>query len=282
VHAHFIDKPTILALQTGRLLDVPVTVTAHARDYLCHVSSKVLAERVAAAATTFTISDRAAVEIKQLLRGHGLASPNLRLVRATASFNPGIASVPDRPYAISIARLVEKKGIDLAIDAFSAVSNALPDLHYVIVGDGPERARLEALALNRNVADKVHFLGSRRSSEAQRLLEGAVALLLPCRRSSDGDADGIPVVLMEAGLAGTPVITTDIGGITELVEADVGGLIVKPDDVAEVSAALRSIVDKPLQAHAYAEALRRRVTEEFSEGLQRDRLISAWAEMIRR
>jgi colanic acid/amylovoran biosynthesis glycosyltransferase len=282
VHAHFIDKPAILALQTGRLLDVPVTVTAHARDYLCHVSSKVLAQRVAAAATTFTISDRAAVEIKALVRGHGVVSPNLRLVRATASFNPGIASVPDRPYAISIARLVEKKGIDVAIDAFSAVSEALPDLHYVIVGDGPERPRLEMLAVKRNVADKVHFFGWRPSSVAQRLLEGAVALLLPCRRSSDGDADGIPVVLMEAGLARTPVITTDIGGIAELVEADLGGLIVKPDDVTEISAALRSIVEEPLQARTYAEALHQRMTEEFNEGLQRDRLVSAWGEVIRR
>jgi colanic acid/amylovoran biosynthesis glycosyltransferase len=279
VHVHFIDKPALLGLHLGRLARVPVTITAHARDYLCHVSSGVLSRRVLAADQVFAISAAAAAEIERILGPNSQSERQIRVVRASASFSPSPSRLFNDSYVLTIARLVEKKGLDTSICAFAAVAAEEPAIQYLIVGDGPERERLTALVADLGLSQRVHFLGARAAQDAQALMRDAMVFVLCCRESKDGDVDGIPVVLMEAGLARTPVVTTAVGGISELVTAGVGGVVLTPDDVESTADGLRMVLREPATAAAYAAALHARVVDEFDIELQRRRLVESWSEL---
>jgi glycosyltransferase involved in cell wall biosynthesis len=239
----------------------------------------VLSRRILAADQVFAISAAAASELDRILGAKSQPSRHIRVVRASASFSPSPSRLFNDSYVLTIARLVEKKGLDTSIGAFAAVAAEEPALQYLIVGDGPERKRLTALVDSLGLSRRVHFLGARAAPDAQALMRDARAFVLCCRESKDGDVDGIPVVLMEAGLARTPVVTTAVGGISELVTDDISGVVLTPDDLEATANALRLILREPATAAAYAAALHARVVEEFGIERQRRRLVDSWSEL---
>jgi colanic acid/amylovoran biosynthesis glycosyltransferase len=131
-----------------------------------------------------------------------------------------------------VARLVPKKGMDDAIVALGHLGGALP-FRFELIGDGPERARLEALALDHKVP--VLFRGAQGRAEVQELLGRSHAFLAPSKTSADGDQEGIPVAIMEAMSAGLTVVTTRHSGIAELVADGETGFLADetaPEDLA--------------------------------------------------
>ena len=130
---------------------------------------------------------------------------------------------------VSVARLVEKKGIADAIRAVAAV----PFVHeYVIVGDGPLRAELRELVRTLGISSNVRFTGALPRSEVAAALHGADVFLAPSVTATDGDIEGIPVSIMEAMAEGLPVVATRHSGIPELVADEVSGFLVDEHDVA--------------------------------------------------
>jgi colanic acid/amylovoran biosynthesis glycosyltransferase len=131
---------------------------------------------------------------------------------------------------VSVARLVEKKGIEFGLRAVRiALAEGVP-VSYTIVGDGPLRASLEDLAERLGVSGSVSFMGEQSRQHVQRYLQGSDVLLAPSVTSSTGDQEGVPVVLMEAMASGLPVITTRHSGIPELVsDKDTGHLVEERD-----------------------------------------------------
>jgi glycosyltransferase involved in cell wall biosynthesis len=174
---------------------------------------------------------------------------------------------------VSVGRLVPKKGFDLLIRAFARLDR--PHVRLRIAGDGPERAALVALAEAEGVADRVDFLGALPHAEALAMIRSGAIFALPCRTSSTGDRDGIPVVLMEAMAAGKPVIAGRLETIAELVQDGTSGLLVPPDDVSALTQALRRLVDDPAAGKAMGLAGRRHVDAEFSDDINWDRLEAA-------
>jgi glycosyltransferase involved in cell wall biosynthesis len=130
-----------------------------------------------------------------------------------------------------------------------------PDLRLTLVGDGPERAGLEARA--QGLGGHVDFVGYKSQTEVAALLREATALVLP------SFAEGLPVVLMEALAAGVPVVATRIAGVAELVEDGVSGRLVPPGDVVALRAALAEVLgDAEMRARMGA-AGRAKVLGEF-------------------
>jgi colanic acid/amylovoran biosynthesis glycosyltransferase len=135
----------------------------------------------------------------------------------------------DRPFRIvTVARLVEKKGI---ADAIRAVSRLPIACEYVIAGDGPLRVELEQLARAQGIPDTVRFTGAQTQTEVIQLLQSADVFLAPSVTGTDGDIEGVPVAIVEAMAAGLPVVSTHHSAIPELVADGHSGFLVEEHDV---------------------------------------------------
>jgi glycosyltransferase involved in cell wall biosynthesis len=233
VHAHFAFGAASIALLYGRLTGASASFTAHAYDLYGGVADRVLRRKVAAATWAASPTEHGAAR----LRACTAPSDRDKVVVqrngvARAQVDPGPPETPAR--VVAVGRLVEKKGMEALVRAAAKLD---PSVVVEIVGDGPQRARLEHLAQGR-----VAFTGALPHAETLARLRGASAFALPCRELPSGDRDGLPVALVEAMSAGVPVVTTPVGGIPELVRDGETGLLAVPGDAESVATAITSLL----------------------------------------
>jgi colanic acid/amylovoran biosynthesis glycosyltransferase len=176
-----------------------------------------------------------------------------------AAITPAVPEDRDEVRLLSIARLVEKKGIEFAIRAVAAVDD--PRIRYDVVGDGPLGPELEQLIAELGVGERVRLLGSKQSPEVAALLASSDVVLAPSVTAADGDQEGIPVAIMEAMAAELPVVTTYHSGIPELVAHGVTGLLVEERDVEGLASAIKELVADPARRRALGREGRRVVAE---------------------
>jgi len=198
--------------------------------------------------------------------------PNAVNLDAAGAAEPGLpANWPirdGRPAVLILARLEPEKGVDVAIDAMTHLSDA--DL--VIAGDGSLRAALEEHARAVGVDDRVHFLGHR--TDVRALLRHAQALVLPSLR------EGLPLAVLEAMAAGVPVVATDIGGTREVVQHEHTGLLVPVNDSAAFADALRrTLTERDATARRVATA-RSLVQLEYSTDVVVSRVLALYDELL--
>ncbi|MEO7916363.1 MAG: glycosyltransferase, partial [Dokdonella sp.] len=149
-----------------------------------------------------------------------------------------------------------------------------------IIGEGPQRSELEQSIAMLDLRDRVELLGALPQVEVRALLHRASAFVLPSTVAADGNRDGIPVALMEAMAVGTPVISTRVSGIPELVTDGVSGLLVDGGDAEGLSRAVQRILeDSPLRDRVALEA-RRVVERDFDAATEASKLLAAMAESI--
>ncbi len=145
---------------------------------------------------------------------------------------------------VSIARLVEKKGLEYGIEAVGLLR--LPPGTRVtleVIGDGPLRESLQRKIVSLQLEERVVLSGWRDQSYVVAALAEASVMIAPSVTAADGDQEGIPVVLMEAMASGLPVVSTYHSGIPELILDGVSGLLVKERDSAALAAAIQRLVD---------------------------------------
>lgn len=145
--------------------------------------------------------------------------------------SPRPVKAPATPLEIiSVARLTEKKGLHVAIEACRQLKEQGVAFRYRILGIGPWERRLRTLIEQYQLEDVVEMPGFKPSHEVKAILDDADVFLLPSVTGADGDMEGIPVALMEAMAVGIPVVSTLHSGIPELVEADKSGWLVPEND----------------------------------------------------
>lgn len=160
----------------------------------------------------------------------------------------------DAACALALANLVHRKGIDLLLRAVAA---GIPQhAKFWIAGEGPERPRLEARAAELGIAERVHFLGRR--SDVADLLEACDLLVAPSRQ------EGLGVAALEAMARARPVIATAVGGLAEAVIHERTGLLVAPEDVEALRAALARLLGDATLRETLGDAGPARVAEAFS------------------
>src|SRR2546429_2585024 len=176
-----------------------------------------------------------------------------------------------------VGRLVERKGVSLLVDAVSLLL-PLPgaDVRLVIVGDGPERARIEARIREKRLDGRVAVRGKVSDAELQAAYAAADAFVLPAVVDRRGDTEGLGVVLLEAMNHRVPVIASAIGGITDIVEDGVSGLLVPPGDATALAAALGRLARAPDLAAGLGEAGYRRLRERVDWGANTRRWLGVY------
>jgi len=167
---------------------------------------------------------------------------------------------------LSVARLVEKKGIEYGIRAIGLLPPALRSrIDYAVAGDGPLQGELQALVAAEGLGAQVRLLGWQDQDEIVRHVRDAHLMLVPSVTASDGDQEGIPVSAMEAMATGLPVIATWHSGIPELVRDRVNGRLAPERDAAGLAAAIAETIASEGDYQRYARAARTLVETTFNE-----------------
>jgi glycosyltransferase involved in cell wall biosynthesis len=262
LHVHFAHIPTDIAMYASPMAGIGFSVQAHANDLF--ERGWLLKQKVSRSAFFATISE---FNVK-FLENLQADSSKIKIVRCGVDQNwqpPIKSSKINEIYTIgTVGRLVEKKGIDTLISAVSRLVEDAPKVRLKIAGNGPLEADLKQQAVSLGLADNtVEFVGALPHDEVAEFISGLDVFVLPCKQDSNGDMDGIPVVLMEAMLCEIPVISTELSGIPELVINDISGLTVSPENAIELSLAISRLMDSPEMKLRLVTGGKKRVKDEF-------------------
>jgi glycosyltransferase involved in cell wall biosynthesis len=258
LYVHFAHKPGTHGRFAARLAGVPYALSAHAKDVWL-TPPRELKAKASDAEVVLTCTDEARTYLDALVGG---ATPVYRVYHGV-EIPPSSPEIDGgaTPVVLLVARLVEKKGVDVLIRAAALLRLRGVDFVVRIAGEGPEWAKLQRLAHELGVADHVCFLGPLTEFEVRAEYARATVFALPCQILPNGDRDGLPNVLVEAMAHGRPVVSTTLAGVREAVVDGESGLLVDPQDEVGLADALqRLLADRTLRAELGANA-RRRVAE---------------------
>ncbi len=251
IHAHF-GHDAILALPYARNLNVPLVVTLHGHDVNvrqeCYRSRQrgfwaqnypaQFAAMVKLRTVHFIAVSKA---IRQAAIDFGVPKDRIAVCYTgidTQQFQPGPKPMRERPRRIVfVGRLVEMKGCAYLIEAFQEIVRSIPDAELVVIGDGPLRADLEALA--RKLKVRVQFLGSVTQGVVKQNLNEARVFCLPSITASNGNFESFGMVLLEAQASGVPVVTSALGGMEGIADGVTGFAFAEGD----VSTLARRVCD---------------------------------------
>ncbi len=261
VHAHFVGHPATAAWVIQRLTGIRYSVTAHA--YELWEDNEFLTPRVRAAQFVVAISEFNADFLRRFCRG---VTPPIVVVRAGLRLEDYAyreRRLPDGGpvQALAVGSLIEHKGHRVLLEALA--DPRLERVQLTLVGDGPERAALEAQAQALRLSGRVRFLGFRREDEVAQLMGDCDLFVLPSRIAASGRMEGVPVVLMEAMASGAPVVATRLSGIPELVIDGDTGRLAEQGDAADLARQIAATLADPESATRMARAGRQHVENEF-------------------
>ncbi len=289
LHAQWSTVPAALGLRAvGRI--ERVAVAAHGRELLLEPWTRVGVARRGYEGVRRTALGRAdrvlagSAFTAGLARDLGVSPERIRITHYGTDpnrFRPLDASelrvrlgLGTRPVLFTIARLVARKGIDTVLDAFARIREAVPDLVYVVAGDGPEAPALAAHAARLGIEESVRFVGAVSDDELPLYYSLGDVFVMPSR-SEPPDVEGFGIVFLEAAACERPVVATRAGGIPDAVADGVTGVLVPPNAPEELAAALVALFSDPARRAELGRRGRERVLAEFTWDRVVDRTLAA-------
>jgi glycosyltransferase involved in cell wall biosynthesis len=240
VHAHFSTNPADVALLCRELGGPPFSFTAHGTADLGSASAASLPIKIEKASFAIAVCEDGRRRLLQRTpRGHEHKVQVVRCGVDRPFLGAEANGVSGAPRLVCVARLSPEKGIDVLLQAAAVLARSGLEFELSLLGDGPERGPLEALARELGLSSSVHFEGWRSGTEVHaRILESRALVLASL-------SEGLPVVIMEALALRRPVVATAVGGISELVSLGDCGWLVPPGSVSELAEAMREALTRP-------------------------------------
>ncbi len=260
VHAHWATYPSTAAMVLADNLGIPFSFTCHAHDIF--LQDHLLKEKIAHADIPVTISEFNVGFLEKRL--NGLPKP-LEIVHCGVDLDDfAYHRGPRQPDTIvSVGRLDEIKGFAYLIQACGTLRKKGVPFKLTIIGEGDERPTLERLIQELDLANYVTLAGVMAQDQVRDHIKNAALFALPSIPDKNGNMDGIPVALMEAMALGTPVISTRVSGIPELVEHGATGWMCAPRDSEGLTEGLETLLADQDQANRLAAAARQRIEDSF-------------------
>jgi glycosyltransferase involved in cell wall biosynthesis len=279
LHAHFASASGRVAHIASVLTGLTFSVTTHAKDiFHADVDPEVLGEVLGAASTVVAISE---YNREFLLDRYPHVAGRIRLVRNGIDLGRFEYRRPQPPGEVlrvaAVGRLVEKKGFEVLISGAALARARGTALEVRIAGDGELRAALQAQIDDAGLSHVVTLLGPQGQDEVRSLLRWAEVLVAPCVVGSDGNADGLPTVLLEAMAMGVPCVSTSVTGIPEAIhpagaDRPATGVLLAPGDVEGLAQALADIARPHFPREAISRAARDLIETDFDVRRQARRL----------
>jgi len=262
----YLFGPNLLAAIAGRLCGVPVVAVAKrnvdAYETARQVRVQALAHRLATHVTAVSEAVADTAVALGVPRARVTVIPNgvdtARFEGVTSVDREALGVNGGRPVVGSIGCLAPRKDYGNLLEALAQLARRGLEPYVVLVGDGPERARLESQAATLGLGGRVRFLGER--SDVERLLPAMDVFVLPSRE------EGIPNALLEAMAAGRPAVATAVGGTPEVMRGGETGWLVPPGSPEALAAALAEALEQPQEAARRARAARETVMRDMSIG----------------
>ncbi len=267
LHAHFLHTPASVTRYAALLSGLGWTGSAHAKD-IWTTPEWEKREKLASCEWLVTCTAANHAHLAALapadrveLVYHGLDLSRFSSLEKSGAKRNG--SDPADPVVIlSVARLVEKKGTDILLEALARLP---AHLHWRLVhaGGGPLKDRLERHARSLGIGARIQWRGACTQTELLAAYRAADLFALASRVARDGDRDGLPNVLAEAQSQGLACVATRVSGIPELLEDGHTGLLVAPESPGEIALALAELIADPARRGTLGEAGRQRVAKHF-------------------
>lgn len=265
IHTHLIN-PDYVGRIVGRSLGIPVISTMHnvPQDYEREVFYRALPERITArylATHLIAVSER----IRQMYIEHwGIFPHNITTINNGVPMERFLSvpsGVPTRspgqgPLITTIGRLTEQKAQHVLLDAARKVLDKIPNVRFMIVGQGKLEQQLKDQAQTLGIAEQVDFAGVR--YDIPEILGNSDLFVL------SSAWEGLPVSGIEAMAAARPVVLTDVGGVRDLVQQEVNGILVPPDNPGTLAQALIDLLEDEPRRLGMGEAGRAQVRKEFA------------------
>ena len=196
----------------------------------------------------------------------GAAHDKFEMIRICVVFKPepGPKKISEPPLVLAAGNLVPAKGFDVLVRAVGELEKRGVDVRLRILGEGPERPRLETLIDEHEIGGRTEMPGYYKHNKLAGHLAGALALVVPARITASGLREGLPTVIAESWLSGTPVIASPIGGIPEVVIDGETGLLFPAEDSDALAGCIKRLVDDKTLRDVLADAGRARADELFS------------------
>lgn len=282
VHAHAALPDGYAAMKIAKDFKVPFVVTIHGQDLYITINKnakcKMIIQRV------FEQAHRVMVVSNQLKR---IAKNNIGLGDKTIIIGNGIPidkihhlgrqniNIGNKNIILlSVSYLIERKGIDFNLKAFSKILSKYPNLKYIIIGDGVEKKRLQDLAEKLGIYEKVEFLGMLSHEDVMKKMAEADIFSLPSWNEAFG------VVYIEAMAHGKPVIGCKGEGIEDFVEDRKTGMLVNPKDTDSLVKAIYYLLSNPEEAKRIGERARRLVLEKYTWTKNAEKTIKVYQEAL--
>jgi phosphatidylinositol alpha-1,6-mannosyltransferase len=179
------------------------------------------------------------------------------------------------PVLLSVGRLVPRKGFDAVLKTVAELADTFPALRYVLIGDGPERQRLQDRAAELGVTGRVLMLGSADEAMKWAAYQRCDLFVMPNRALGGKDWEGFGIVFVEAARAGRTVVAGNSGGVADAVLDGQTGLLVDPDDGDALTAAVRRLLTDAAERAHMAEASARLASRRFTPEALRGALVNA-------
>jgi len=264
VHAHFAGMAARTAFWIDRFFSVTFSFTGHANDIFAPRQFEISLEKLMEQALAIvSVSDFGVRFLQERFPGstakiHRIYNGIQLNEFQRSDFSSSILSI------VAIGRLIEKKGFADLIRACELLRKRGYDFRCQIIGEGPLEEDLRAQIDDGGLLGQIDLAGPHPQHEVRSRLAGAALFVLPCIAEPGGAMDNLPTVIMEAMAAGLPVVSTQIGGVPEMVVENETGLLVSPNDPSALAEALERLMVDPALARRLGQAGYERACARFS------------------
>jgi glycosyltransferase involved in cell wall biosynthesis len=288
IHAHF-GIEGVYALPLAKRLNIPLVTTFHGFDatlatraLLCSPAwaHYPLWRRKLAREGDLFICASSFIRERVLAMGFPEARTRTHYIGVDCGTIRPRDAAEETPMILHVARLVEVKGTEYLLRAFATLARRYDGVQLLIIGDGPLRRSLQALAASLGVEDRVRLVGALRHEEVLSWMRKAAMLVLPGVRTATGRVEGLGLALLEAAATGVPVVGSRVGGIPECVVEGRTGFLVPERDEGALAGRMGELLDDPVMRHRMGAEGRALVERRFDIHRQTEALESLYDALL--